>query len=130
MRERGFHFIEVLIVLIIIGLLTAVSLPIYTQYLRNTHRLEAVTTLAKLALALEHYFIAHQTYQGATLQNLQFSEYIAHHAYQLMMRLEDNHYLLKAQPTAQHIDPLCQTLILDANGEKKITGTGSVEQCW
>lgn len=131
--QKGFSLLELLIVFILIGLLSALSIPIYSHYFIQQRRLEATVTLSQLALALENYYTEHNSYQGATLSTLHFSEWIADHHYQLtIVAATDNHFLIQAKPFAEQAekDTVCGTLMLNTEGEKMITGSGSIETCW
>src|SRR3990167_2314662 len=95
----GFHLIELLVVLTIISILSLISLPIYSQYLVQAHRLEAITTLSKLAIAMEDYHIQHHTYRGVTLADLGFSDTTGKQDYQLRIKnIADENFLLLASP--------------------------------
>lgn len=131
--QDGFHFIELLITLAIITILAALSLPVYTQHLMHARRLEAAQTLARLAVKMEEYYIAHNTYRHATLAALHFPEQIANGNYQLAISsAKDNDYVLAAKPLHQQAkrDRSCAMLSINANGTKKIAGVGTVESCW
>jgi type IV pilus assembly protein PilE len=130
---KGFHLIEILIVLTIFAILVALGQPFYSRYFVHEKRLEAAGSLAKLALALEQYHIEHDTYQDATLTILNFPAVVAKNTYRLKIQLiTDNDYLLEAQALGQQAknDHLCRVLTLKSNGEKGVIGSGSVEQCW
>lgn len=129
----GFHLIELLIVISIIAILTSISLPLYSQHIVHVRRLEAARILSKLAIAMEQYYIEHNTYQNATLASLHFSEFIVEKNYRLIIDVANDHdYLLSAKPQGNQAekDALCATLTLAANGEKNVTGGGSLENCW
>ncbi len=129
----GFSLLEILITLAIISLLTGLCFPLYSQHIAEERRLEAKITLEKLAAALEGYYTAHNTYQGATLEQLGFSTFIAKNNYQLTMTaLTENTFSLSATPIASQAqqDTLCKTLILNAIGGKSITGNGQLSDCW
>lgn len=128
----GFHFLEILIALAIISILATFSIPLYTDYLMKERRLEAKTALTKLAIAIEQYEIEHNSYQNITLANLHADEFIAQNHYQLSFKIKPNHqYVLMANPThAQKKDKQCGRLILNSNGERKITGEGEINECW
>ncbi|OGT35456.1 MAG: hypothetical protein A3F11_01640 [Gammaproteobacteria bacterium RIFCSPHIGHO2_12_FULL_37_14] len=130
---NGFHLIELLITIFIISILATISSPLYTQYLTQARRLEAATVLSKLAIAMEHYYIEHNTYQGATLATLHFPNHIGKNHYQLNIQsIVDDDFLIIATPLAAQSknDPLCGSLMLKANGEKNITGSGQIDECW
>lgn len=129
----GFSLIELLIALVIMGILTAMGLPLYSQYVREARRLEAATALTKLALAMENYHSQYQSYQHATLKEMGFSEFTGKKQYQLSIPLaKTEEYVLMATPVGDEAqkDSMCGALVLNAWGEKKITGSGQVEDCW
>jgi type IV pilus assembly protein PilE len=130
--ENGFHLIEVLTTVAIMSILITLCLPLYSQYLVQARRLEAASTLSRLAVAMEKFHIEHNTYQGATLVALHFSDTIAKNNYQLRIQSENNDYILLAQPIGKQAekDTQCAGLILYANGKQAITGNSNVSQCW
>jgi len=129
----GFHLIEILMTIAIIGITASLSFPLYTQYLVQARRVEAKNTLSQLALAMEQYHIEHNSYEDATLVNLNFPEMIAKENYQLSIQnATGQDYLLSAIPLGKQLekDRECQTLSLNAKNEKMITGHGSIAECW
>jgi type IV pilus assembly protein PilE len=130
-RMKGFHLIEILITLSIIGILSMIALPIYSQYFTKLKRLDAIQILTKLSMNLEEYYLRHHTYENANLDILHIPEWIDN--YQLIIAnttLDD--YEIMAKPSIQQAekDAVCGTLILSATGEKSVSGTGKVEDCW
>lgn len=130
---RGFHIIEVLMVLAIIGIVTALAIPLYSQYITSTRRLEAANTLSKLAVAMEKFHIENNSYENATLEALNFSDSIAKDNYHLIIQTaSNNNYSLAAEPIGKQAekDFRCATLVLSANNKKTVTGPGNTEECW
>lgn len=131
--KTGFSLLELLIVIATIGILCAFSIPIYSQHVTHTRRLEAEMSLFKLASALEKHHLLYGTYQSATLQNLGFTKIIADNFYELqIITANETGYLITAKPLAKQAttDSLCNHLLLDSQGTKNITGTGSLTACW
>lgn len=65
-RIRGFTLIELMIAVVIVGILAAVSVPSYRDYVRRGAIEEATSTLATGRVDLERYYLDNRTYVGAT----------------------------------------------------------------
>lgn len=132
-KKNGFHLIEILISFAIIAIIATLSFPLYSEYIVQERRMEAVSLLSKLAVAMEQYQLENNSYKNATLEKLHLSEFIAKDNYQIIIQsANDDDYLLIAKPL-NHQDAKetrCRSLTLRANGEKGITGDGNVDECW
>lgn len=129
----GFSLIEIFIILVIISILIGLAFPIYSKNFVRSNRIEAVQTLLALAVAMEKYYLQFDTYENATLNDLHFSRLIARNNYTLTINLLNTlEYELIATPlgTQAENDLGCESLILKSNGEKAITGSGEIADCW
>lgn len=61
---RGFTLIELLIALAIIGILTAVAVPAYSDYVIKGKIAEATAGLSQMRLLAEQYFADNRTFVG------------------------------------------------------------------
>lgn len=54
--QRGFTLIEVMIVVVIIGILSAIAMPLYSQYVQNARRAEARAVLMENAQYMQRFY--------------------------------------------------------------------------
>jgi type IV pilus assembly protein PilE len=64
-KQAGFTLIELLITVAIIGILAAVALPAYRDYVTRGKLTEAYSQLADMRVKMEQYFQDNRTYVGA-----------------------------------------------------------------
>jgi type IV pilus assembly protein PilE len=63
-KSRGFSLIELLTVVAIVGVLAAVAIPAYTDYVQRSKITEATANLSELRLRAEKFFADNRTYVG------------------------------------------------------------------
>lgn len=56
MNAKGFTLIEIMIVIAIVGILTAIALPAYRDYMRRGQLQDGTNTLSNQAVQMEQYF--------------------------------------------------------------------------
>ncbi len=62
--NAGFSLIEVLIVVAIIGILSAIAMPMYGDYVTRSKIQQATSGLADARVKLEQFFLDNRTYVG------------------------------------------------------------------
>jgi len=64
-RQRGFTLVELMIAVAVIGILAAVALPSYSQYLVRSNRAAAQAYLVELSQAQAQYMADSRSYAGS-----------------------------------------------------------------
>ena len=68
-RQVGFTLIELMITVAIVGILAAVALPAYSDYVRRGRITDALAGLSDMQVKMEQYFQDNRTYVGACASN-------------------------------------------------------------
>jgi type IV pilus assembly protein PilE len=131
---RGFTLIELMITVMVIGVLSAIAIPNYTQYVQRANRVEGKAALLKMAGAEERYFTVNNTYTGTygLLGVNQFSgDASAGSKYDLVITAPNggfaSGYVITATPRST--DSVCGNLTLDYLGNKG-QSVGTQALCW
>lgn len=100
---RGFTLIEMMIVIVLIGILSAIAIPNYQSYLRRAVCEDAKATLVGAANVMERFRSQNNTYVGAILATSGYDQSPVDGAAQFNIVAENltpTSYLLTATPVA------------------------------
>ncbi|MEG3061595.1 MAG: type IV pilin protein [Comamonas sp.] len=139
--QRGFTLIEMMIVVALVGILTAVALPNYQEYLRRGARSEAKAGLLQAAQWMERAATVSGVYPTvANTNNANFfpsglrSVPSDRYAIALPAASSTNAaFVLTATPQNAQVGDRCGTFTLAQNGERNNTGMKSgvtSADCW
>jgi type IV pilus assembly protein PilE len=64
-KQHGFTVIEIMIAMAVVGILAAIALPNYTQYMQRSKITEATSQLSATRVRLEQWFQDNRTYCAA-----------------------------------------------------------------
>jgi type IV pilus assembly protein PilE len=67
-QSSGFTLIELVVAMVIVAIVSAIAIPAYSSYVRQSHRTDAKTALLDLASLEERYFSTTNTYSNTTTQ--------------------------------------------------------------
>jgi type IV pilus assembly protein PilE len=65
-RERGFTLLELMIVVAVVGILAAIAVPSYREYITRSKITEATSQLSDLRIKMEQYFMDNRRYSTTT----------------------------------------------------------------
>ena len=133
----GFTLIEVLVVVSIIGILSAIAFPSYTEYIRRGSRSQATAALLEAQQFMERYYAASNRYSTAAdgnpalparLQTLPAGEPTR---YTLSVAATVNSYILTATPSGSMAADKCGSLTITNTGVKGRSATApTIAECW
>ena len=110
-RLTAFSLMELMVTLVIVGILATLAWPSYRHHLERAHAEQAKTTLRSIASRLEYYYLQHQQYTGATIENLGEKKTDGHYDY--ILEINNNSYVLTA---TDHNTSTCSVITLNALG--------------
>lgn len=133
-KNRGFTLIELMIVVAVVAILSAIALPSYNEYIRRGHRAEARAALLQAAQWMERAATANGTYpltaafpaSLATIQSLRYDITLA--------SANGLTYTLTATPALAQVGDKCGNYTLDqagARGAASLTPPDAlITECW
>ena len=128
---RGFTLIELMIVIAIVSIITAVALPSYSKYTARSKRSEARTALLDMAARQERHYSNNRQYTSS-LSDLGLSSSSETGKYTLATAASgtgNQDFDLTATPLGW-TDDECGALGIDETGAKTESGTEDVAYCW
>jgi type IV pilus assembly protein PilE len=138
--QRGVTLIELMVVVAIVGLLTAIAIPSYRRYVVRANRTDAKTALLNTAQMLERCYTnsAPYAYDSTLCSTLgtgvTFPFTVASGTYVIshVGTRSPQAYLIRATPQGAQAtaDTECGAFNLNQLGAQTITGTGLAATCW
>ncbi|MBY3788213.1 type IV pilin protein [Photobacterium carnosum] len=124
-KQKGVTLIEMLIVVAVIGILTAIAYPSYQSHVLKGHRTQAMGDMIKIQLALEESYTQNSAYDFDIVSSgsCSFCDTDSER-YTLAVTQQDPGYLITAKMESLQKSDECEDLSLDQ------TSKGLPERCW
>ena len=136
-RHQGFTLIELMIVVAVVGILMAIAMPSYREYVARGHRADARAGLLQAQLWLERASTASGTYPNTLPAALAWSSTgdQKQHYYAIGFKAgnSDSTYTLIARRRGAQANDRCGDFTLSSTGIRSVDnpGTGTTaEDCW
>lgn len=129
---RGFTLIELMIVVAIVGILSAIAYPSYAEYIRRGHRSEARAGLLQAAQWMERAATATGKYP-LTAAFPASLEKVTSDRYDISIVSDGSQYTLTAAPKGGQSGDKCGSYTLTqagVRGASPLTQGATLEDCW
>ncbi|HDS1578713.1 type IV pilin protein [uncultured Stenotrophomonas sp.] len=127
-RAAGFTLIELMVVVIVVGILAAVAIPSYQQYVRRSHRAVVKADMAEYAQRAERYHSSNNSYSGYTLPAKVSPREGGVARYNLAFKGDGTSFTITATPQGSQTKDSCGKMSLDQANRK--TAEGTLTDCW
>lgn len=132
--QTGFTLIEVMIVVAIVGILTAIAYPSYAEYIRRGHRADARAGLLQAQQWLERASTATGVYPTALPANLTWAaDTTKRYTISIGGPATTSTFTLTATPKGAQVGDKCGNFTVThtgLRGAKGVTTGNIVTECW
>ncbi len=135
-HSAGMTLIELVLVVTILGLLSAIAYPMYQDQVNRSRRSDGQSLILDVAARMERFYFDNTTYTTdltalgyTSSDNVPSTE--GHYTVTVTGCPIASCFLVTASPAgAQQNDTFCGNLTLNSMGVKGKSGTGPLERCW
>ncbi len=139
-KAKGFSLIELMIVVAIVGIISAIAYPNYTEYVTKSKRTAATSCLMEYAQYMEQYRASKMSYGGSDHSD-DFDDIglgcetenglDSHYQFAPNAAFSATTYTIKATPIGAQAsaDTSCGTLSINHLGVKSASA-GDADNCW
>ena len=133
-RSQGFSLIELMIAVVIVGILAAIAIPMYSDYVTRSRRADGQATLMQVAQELERCYTQFSKYNDDDCSVFASGTLISDQGFYVISAsggdLTESTFTLTATPQNEQADDTdCKKLTLTHLGVQSATGPDK-ESCW
>jgi len=130
--SRGVTLMELLVVMTVLGILAAIAIPTYRNYVIRANRSDAKTALLAAAGVLERCFTQFNSYAAADGCTATFPVASTNGIYRVTAPTQTSiAFALTAAPQGgQTADTDCGNFTLNSANVRGVSGTKTAQQCW
>jgi type IV pilus assembly protein PilE len=126
-QSRGFTLIELMLVVAVIGVLSAIAFPSYQRYVEQARRADGKAALLDAAQRLERCYTQTNTYVDCVFPNVSTDGFYALAATAQTAQA----WTLTATPQGRQAgDTRCGTYTLQHTGARLASGSLGTDRCW
>jgi type IV pilus assembly protein PilE len=127
-QQYGFTLLEVVIVMAMLGILAAIAIPNYTEYVRRGHRAAAQEHLISLAARQAQFYVDRREF-AASVDDLNLStprELANRYSFAIVTAGPPAVFTIVATPTGSQLGDRCGDMAIDQTGRRGVRIDGSI----
>ncbi|HHW4681443.1 MAG TPA: type IV pilin protein [Xylella taiwanensis] len=131
-QSYGFNLVELMVVVAVIAILSAIAYPSYRNYIRKGHRDQAKADLVEIAQLAERFRTVNNTYVGFPATNpisQSPRQGAAFYRVDFVGDATRSAFTVSAVPQGTQQDDKCGTLFINQAGVKT-NSQGELSECW
>lgn len=131
-KAGGFTLIELMIVVVVIAILTALAYPAYNDQVRKSRRAQAKADLVEYAQGAERHFTVNNSYANYQMPGQSPRQGTGYYTLSptTLPATAVTTFTLTATPSGDQTNDRCGTLTINNTGLKTKSGSAPLSECW